>query len=273
MATNKILAFSTDNTGIYSMTDADYLADASGVRTLGAVKGLAQFKQFNKVAKQTSLLAAGLAQFIADRQANEINDQLTPAQIATYLQASIIPVGTKAWFYQDTAPAGWSIVAGCADGLLAVKGGEQAYNVAGGAQAGVWTQPNHAHSHAHLGPLHTHTGPPHVHGNGTHAHDVTIPIGNNWNEYGSSDEIDAGVNDNFGKLLTVRNSLSIGIWHQATKTPTVQTAQGGSGITFSAGDGLTGASGSAATSADATAGATANTWRPLANVGIICSKD
>jgi len=63
-----------------------------------------------------------------------------------------VPSNTAMWFYQDTAPLGWSIIA-AADSLLAVKGGSQAYNVAGGNNAGTWTQPVHSHT----GPSHKHT--------------------------------------------------------------------------------------------------------------------
>lgn len=62
---------------------------------------------------------------------------------------------TKMYFYQDTAPMGWTIDAAVADVCLAVKGGSQAFNVSGGNLAGTWTQPDHtlitseipAHSH------------------------------------------------------------------------------------------------------------------------------
>ena len=37
------------------------------------------------------------------------------------------PTGTKAWFFQNTAPIGWTIDATVTDDLLAVKGGTQAY--------------------------------------------------------------------------------------------------------------------------------------------------
>jgi len=53
---------------------------------------------------------------------------------------------TKAWFYVDTAPTGWTIDNTPADALLAVKGGSAAYNAEGGTQQGTWTQPNHTHS-------------------------------------------------------------------------------------------------------------------------------
>jgi len=57
--------------------------------------------------------------------------------------------GTRMWFHQDTAPVGWSIVAGLGDRLLAVKGGSQDYDIAGGGQGGTWVQPSHLHDINH----------------------------------------------------------------------------------------------------------------------------
>ena len=54
--------------------------------------------------------------------------------------------GRVLWIYENTAPTGWTIVAACADTVLAVKGGANAYNVNGGNQAGTWTQTNHLHT-------------------------------------------------------------------------------------------------------------------------------
>lgn len=70
--------------------------------------------------------------------------------------ANPFPAGTKLWFYQDTAPTGWTIDSSVADSVIAVKGGTQAYNVSGGNLAGTWQQAGHAlsvneipsHSHA-----------------------------------------------------------------------------------------------------------------------------
>ena len=42
--------------------------------------------------------------------------------------------GTQAWFYQNVAPALWSIIPGTGDRLLAVKGGSTNYNINGGTQ-------------------------------------------------------------------------------------------------------------------------------------------
>jgi len=54
------------------------------------------------------------------------------------------PVGTKMYFYQNTAPTGWTYDSAVTDRVLAVKGGSNAYNANGGTEAGTWTQPGHA---------------------------------------------------------------------------------------------------------------------------------
>ena len=67
-----------------------------------------------------------------------------------------VPVGTKMYFYQDTAPTGWTYDSAVVDRVLSVKGGAQAYNANGGTEAGTWTQPGYAlkvsemPSHNHL---------------------------------------------------------------------------------------------------------------------------
>jgi len=76
--------------------------------------------------------------------------------LATLSGAGIFPSGTKLWFYQNTAPSGWTIDTTPADAVLAVKGGSGAYNVSGGSQAGTWTQPDHTLTTAEI-PAHTHT--------------------------------------------------------------------------------------------------------------------
>lgn len=55
-----------------------------------------------------------------------------------------IPNSHPMYFYADTAPAGWTIVAAPADCLLALKGGASQYNVAGGALVGTWVGAPHA---------------------------------------------------------------------------------------------------------------------------------
>ncbi len=81
----------------------------------------------------------------------------TRDQLNTALRTVFAPMvaGTKMWFYQNVAPAGWTLDAVPGDELLAVKGGAQAYNVAGGTVAGSWTVAGltkDAHTHAFTQP-------------------------------------------------------------------------------------------------------------------------
>ena len=72
-----------------------------------------------------------------------------------YKVNNFFATGRKIYLYEDTAPTGWSVVA-VTDRVLAVKGGSAAYNVAGGNQAGTWTQPDHTLTSDEI-PSHTHT--------------------------------------------------------------------------------------------------------------------
>jgi len=132
---------------------------------------------------------------------------------------------TKCWFYLDTAPTGWTIDETPADALLCVKGGSNAYNTAGGAQAGTWTQPNHQHSAVTL--TAAQSGLP------AHTHNVAGKLSNS----GTPDGITAGVND-------------------------------GGAVTTGA---VTGGAQAASESHIHGATATAATWRPLAQIGIIAT--
>ena len=85
MADNSILLFGGSATNILSQN----AYSASEGRTLGHVPGIASSQLENKALKQASLLAAGLAQFIADNQAENIADTLTVQNIADYLQDAI----------------------------------------------------------------------------------------------------------------------------------------------------------------------------------------
>ena len=221
--------------------------------------------------------------------------------------ARFIPAGTKMWFYQNTAPTGWVIDSTPADAILAVKGGSAAYNVNGGMAAGTWTHPTHTHT----GPSHTHTGPSHAHSILTHTHTfsagahthttgsltltaaqsgvpahnhtfyaqvTSLPLSgppeNNTNTPG------AGTNEAYQVTTSsfAGRAASESHNHGATGAATVSgttsgsnienTGTEGTGTTSASGTGDTGAAGTGATSASSTA----NTWRPLAQVGIICTK-
>ena len=220
--------------------------------------------------------------------------------------ARFIPAGTKMWFYQNTAPTGWVIDSTPADAILAVKGGSAAYNVNGGMAAGTWTHPTHTHtgpSHTHTGPSHTHTGPSHAHSILTHTH--TFSAGAHTHTTGdvTLTAAQSGLPAHTHNLLTIAVGLGgaggafVGTGptvhttnanvaqnaseshnHGATGAATVSGTTGGSntentgregtGTTSASGTGDTGAAGTGATGASSTA----NTWRPLAQVGIICTK-
>jgi hypothetical protein len=144
---------------------------------------------------------------------------------------------TKAYFYQNTAPTGWTIDATPADALLAVKGGSAAYNANGGTQQGTWTQPNHLHSTGDVTLTAAQSGVP-AH---THPHTHTV-------SYGSADVGTV-------KAAFVENNTETGTMNTGTDATANATA----------------AAAEAHNHGNTGNGATANTWRPLAQVGIICT--
>jgi len=153
-------------------------------------------------------------------------EELTAADVNAIIGPGV-PSGTKMWFYQNTAPTGWTIDTTPADGLLAVKGGSQAYNVNGGNQAGTWTQPDCTLSAANL--------PAHDHGSaGAHTH-----------------------------TLGISQSTADPPWsHPILSGPAVSsftTSSNGAHTHTSVGSG--------------TAHNHGTTYRPLAQVGIICTKN
>lgn len=149
----------------------------------------------------------------------------------------------KIWTHQNTAPTGWSIISGTTDALLATKGGLNAYNVSGGTQAGTWTQLNHSHgisNHTHSTGAHTLTiseMPSHVH-----------PVG-----YRVAQLNGGGGGNHIGD-------------HQGNNQWQDSIATGGGG---SHNHGNTGSNGPGFTNA----GASAATYRPDANVGIVIERN
>jgi hypothetical protein len=154
-------------------------------------------------------------------------------------------VARKIFTLENTAPIGWEIISGCTDGLLAVKGGANAYNVSGGTKlAGTWTQPNHVHAggaHTHATAGHTLTTaqiPSHTHG--------------------------------FSASLVASGGGSYAGTGAASNHGTNNTTTGTSGTNDTAHDhGNTGSAGDGGNTGN---GATAITWRPVANVGILIEK-
>jgi hypothetical protein len=88
MATNEILRFAQTDTTTNLLTQAEYDADAQ--RLIGNQPGVARSKLVNKALRQSSLISAGIAEFIADKQSNNITDSLTPQNIADYFEAAIL---------------------------------------------------------------------------------------------------------------------------------------------------------------------------------------
>lgn len=86
MSTNEIIPFSSDVTANV-LTQAAYVADSQ--RLIGNQPGTARSSLVNKAMRQASIMVAGLAQFMADRQANNITDLLSPVQVENYLQDAL----------------------------------------------------------------------------------------------------------------------------------------------------------------------------------------
>ena len=161
----------------------------------------------------------------------------------------------KIWTHQDAAPTGWSIIAGTTDALLACKGGSNAYNVAGGTQAGTWAQP----SHTHTGPSHTHTGPNHLHTTGGHT--LTIAEIPSHSHTISRIFLESGVHAFQSGVGTTPQAVSTGATGGGGTHDHGNTGSGGTGSTGTAGTGATGSN------------STATTYRPDANVGIVIERN
>lgn len=87
MATNEILPFAATDTGTNLLTQVEYNGDAQ--RPIGNQPGIARSKLVNKVLRQASLVAAAVAQYIADNQLDDVVDTLTPAQLATMFENAL----------------------------------------------------------------------------------------------------------------------------------------------------------------------------------------
>jgi len=239
-ATNNFLQWNSGK--VNQLTDGEYVLETQRVN--GAVSGIFPSKLANKLFYQCTIMVAALGEMMKGK-GFEMSDAvfadlitslshiLTDAQFGssagTVCQGNDprldreLPTATKVWFWMNVAPTGWTIDATAAtDAVLAVKAGSGTYAVAGGSQAGTWTQPNHLHTTA----------------------DHTLSL----NEIPSHRHSVA----QFGSGLY---GLTSGSWNYINS----MTGYEGGGQPHNHGN--TGNS------------ATANTWRPVANVGIICSRD
>lgn len=86
MATNEILPFAQGG-GANVQSQIDYAAEP--LRSSGNVAGIARSNVNNKALRQASVLAAGLAQFMADNQSNNIVDTASIANLANWLGDAI----------------------------------------------------------------------------------------------------------------------------------------------------------------------------------------
>lgn len=108
MAVNEILPFAQDPAALV-LTQAAYAADVQ--RPVGHQVGVARADFANKVERQCSVIAAGVAQFLADNQATNITDLLTAAALSTIITNAIkavtlMPAGSIIWVPGITPPAG-----------------------------------------------------------------------------------------------------------------------------------------------------------------------
>lgn len=318
MASNNFLQWNAGK--VNQDTDGEYVLETQ--RVGGAVSGLFPSKLANKLFYQCSIMVAAMGEMMKGK-GFEMSDAvfadlitslshiLTDAQFGssagTVCQGNDprldreLPTATKVWFWQNTAPTGWTIDATAAtDAVLAVKAGSGTYAVAGGSQAGTWTQPDHLHTqptHTHTQPTHTHTQPTHTHSftgvdhlHATANHTLTtsqIPSHGHSPIYGYSGPNEGGIEGstiNFRSgnrpWFTAINSSytgntgggqahNHGNTGAADRSLAGTTGAGGGDTTGAGGGDTTGASGNDNTGNSATV----NTWRPLANVGIICSRN
>jgi len=79
----KVLKFVETDTTTNLLTQAEYAADLQ--RDIGNQPGIARSKLVNKAMRQASLIAAGIAEYVAGKQAVDVTDELTPAQFAVML--------------------------------------------------------------------------------------------------------------------------------------------------------------------------------------------
>lgn len=144
---NKILEFCATDTGTNLLTDAAYAADAQ--RPIGNQPGIARSPLVNKSLRQTSVIAAALAQFIADNQGADVTDSLTPTAIAAMLVTAFTaafppPASEVTGVYKDyigtTAPAGYVLGAGKTIGSAASGATERANADTATLYALCWTE-------------------------------------------------------------------------------------------------------------------------------------
>ena len=116
MATNEILPFASSDTGTNLLTQAEYSTDSQ--RTIGNQPGIARSKLVNKTLRQASIIAAGVAEYMANRQGDNVTDSKTASQleamlanaIAAQINASLpegVPAGSVIYVARSLPPVGY----------------------------------------------------------------------------------------------------------------------------------------------------------------------
>jgi len=182
--------------------------------------------------------------FAIDEDGDEV--QLTDGGLI----AGGLEAGTEVWFYQDSAPTGWTINATPSDELLAVKGGST--YTTGGATAGTWTMVDHTHSHSLTAAGQTIGTTNKTSGNQSASHTHNVNGYNNGTVTGTF--LASSITDSVrATVATTTQSAS------HTHTTNITHTHAASSVSGTVGTG--------------TAAGSINTWRQKARVGIICSKD
>lgn len=116
MAANEILTFAGTDTGTNLLTQAEYNADSQ--RLIGNQPGIARSKLVNKALRQSTLISAAVAQYIANKQSVAVTDMKTVSELEAMLINSIaaqinsslpdgVPAGSVFYFARPTPPSGY----------------------------------------------------------------------------------------------------------------------------------------------------------------------
>ena len=258
------------------------------------------FTDLDKI--QIRLTAVTLEEFrdniatnVTDITALDVRVGVNETDLSGATAAGTVPAasGTRMWFYQAAAPTNWTIYTTVEDCLVAIKGGAQDYaaNIGDGAEAGSWTPTGHTHagpSHTHNVDNHTHTSAAHVHSMPTHVHtgplhrhtiahthtysgSVSVPVGSDKDE-GSGANSCAEKDHTHTYSGTSSGSSATYSGYQGTGN-TGATDPGDTESTTPGQSAPVGLTSNAAGDAATAAGGEDGTDRPLAAVGIICTKD
>lgn len=171
--------------------------------------------------------------------------------------SDIIPAGTKMIFYQDTAPTGWTIDGTVADALIAVKGGSNAYNVAGGQLAGTWVHGDHSHTFADS------FSASHSHALGSHNHQWYNGNKRSWESDGSTT---VTVNNSWTGNTTT--GLIVNVTSANSRSSTVLMYTKNATDSTDSADASDTVSGTTGDAADAP-----TSYRPYAAITIVATKD